>query len=295
MQNTARDTQPVSWSEIEQVIKMNPHRKRCVEAIVPGSCAVADDDTKVSVAWLPGWTYANANFKATPISLALMATDPLYEISALNTRREMERESATELASEFDAMYAKHNGRSRGWVKTATSVELSQWAGGATEVPFDWTNLLEKRKILSALLDLVCVKFGIRMAIWWSEHKKLGIWPIYESDDSSWASAPILNIEVLTSGEAHVLMNKDYDIRVKSDTWRDLFKTIGEWQWIRPSTSGSIGGKTLTELKADYGLIAGEQAVATLPKKIDKETLANLTYRYQCMDIRFAVKEQHFY
>jgi hypothetical protein len=293
MQNTARDTQPVSWSDIEAAIKSNPHRKRCAEAICPDAVPI-EEQTK-SVAWLPGWTYANANFKATPISLVLMATDPLYEISAINTRREMERESATELANEFDALYAKHNGRGRGWVKTATSTELAQWAGGATDIPFDWTNLLEKRKILSALLDLVCVKFGVRIAIWWSEHKKLCVWPVVESDDSSWDSAPILNIEVLTSGEAHVLMNADNDIRVKPAVWTALFKTIGEWQWVRPSTSGSIGGKTLTDLKAEYAGIAGENQVAALPKKIDKETLANVIYRYQCMDVRFAPKEQPFY
>jgi hypothetical protein len=293
MQNTARDTQPVSWSDIEQVIKVNPHRRRCVDPI--RTDAVAIDEQVNSVAWLPGWVYANANFKATPISLVLMATDPLYEISAINTRREMEREAATELANEFDALYAKHNGRGRGWVKTATSTELSQWAGGATEIPFDWTNLLEKRKILSALLDLVCVKFGIRMAVWWSEHKKLSVWPVQETDDESWASAPILNVEVLTSGEAHVLMNADNDIRVKAAAWTGLFKTIGEWQWIRPSTSGSIGGKTLTDLKADYSAIAGEQQAALLPKKIDKDTLANVIYRYQCMEIRLAPKEMPFY
>ena len=294
MQNTARDTQPVSWSDIEQVIKMNPHRKRCVDPIRPEIGAIQEEVAN-PVTWLPGWTYAPATFKATPIGLALMATDPLHEISAVNTRREIEKESATELANSFDEMYAKHNGRGRGWVKTATSAELSQWSAGATEVPFDWTALLDKRKILSALIDLVCVKYGIRIAVWWSEHKKLCMWPIYESDDSSWDSAPILNIEVLTSGEAHVLLSPDSDIRSKPAVWANLFKTIGEWQWVRPSTSGSIAGKTLTDLKAEYAGIAGESAASLLPKKIDKETLANVIYRHQCLEMRLSPKEHPFY
>jgi hypothetical protein len=92
MQNTARDTQPVSWSEIEQAIKQNNNRKRCVEPIRID--AVTTEEKQNPVSWMPpGWTYANANFKATPISLALMATDPLYEISATNTRRAAEQEA----------------------------------------------------------------------------------------------------------------------------------------------------------------------------------------------------------
>lgn len=295
MQNTARDSQPVSWTDIEQAIRTNSYRKRCVEPIVAGDGDMAESDTN-PVPWMPkGWTYAPSLFKATPLSIVLMATDPLYEISAVNTRREMERDVAKELVSEFDMLYGKYNGRGRGWVKTTTTAELGQWAAGATDVPFEWSAILEKRKILSALLDIVCIKFGIRIAVWWSEHKKIGLWPIQETESESWSSAPILNVEVLTSGEAHVLQNPDTDIRVRPLVWTGLFKTIGEWQWTRPPTCPSISGKTLTELRADYEGIAGEAAAAALSKKIDKETLATLHYRYECMELRLAPKEDTFF
>ena len=295
MQNTARDSQPVSWTDIEQAIRGNSYKKRSLEAIEAKEGGVLESE-ETPVPWLPnGWTYANSMFKATPLSIALMATDPMYEISALNTRREMERDAAKELVVEFDTMYAAHNGRGRGWVKTATNAELGQWAAGATEVPFDWTSILEKRKILSALLDIVCVKFGIRIAVWWSEHKKLGMWPIQEGEGVSWSSAPILNIEVLTSGEAHVLQNPDSDIRVKPTQWLNLFKTIGEWQWTRPPTCASISGKTLTDLRAEYESVAGEAAASALSKKVDKETLANIIYRYECIELRLAPKQDTFF
>jgi hypothetical protein len=241
----------------------------------------------------PGWTYATSSFKATPLGLALMAVDPLYEISAPNTRRGMEKDAAVELAAEFDALYAKHNGRGRGWVKTGMSTELGLLAGGATETPFDWTALLDKRKILSALIDLICTKYTVRMAIWWSDHKKLSLWPLSESDDESWASAPILNIEVLTSGEAHVLSNNEGDVRVKPASWTSVFRTIGEWQWTRPATSPSFASKTLSDLKTEYAEIAGSNA--NLPKKIDKETLATVIYKYECLEMRLAAKESGFY
>ena len=196
MQGTVRDTQPVSWNDIEKVLLLNPNRNRTLDAItLNGSNSGQKDATPVN--WMPtGWTYADSSFLATPISIALMATDPLYEISAVNTRRIMEKEASSELAESFDDMYNKHNGRGRGWVKTQMNIELTQWAAGATERPFDWTSLLDKRKILSALIDITCVKYGIRLAIWWSEHKKLSLWPLQESDDASWHSAPILNIEM---------------------------------------------------------------------------------------------------
>jgi len=291
MQNTARDTQPVSCSEIEQAIAANPHRFKTVDAI--STCPVISDKA-VPVAWMaPGWTYATSSFKATPLSLALMAVDPLYEISAVNTRRGMEKEAAVELAAEFDALYAKHNGRGRGWVKTGMSTELGLLAGGATETPFDWTALLDKRKILSALIDLICTKYTVRMAIWWSDHKKLSLWPLSESDDESWASAPILNIEVLTSGEAHVLSNMEGDVRVKPASWTNVFRTIGEWQWVRPATAPSYASKTLSDLKTEYAEIAGSSA--NLPKKIDKDTLATVIYKYECLEMRLVAKESGFY
>ena len=296
MQNTARDTQPVSWTDIENVIRCNPHRHRTLAPVSKPTASCEKEVIATAVNWMPpGWTYANSSFFATPLSLALMATDPLYEISALNTRRSMEKEAATELAEKFDEMYAKYNGRGRGWAKTNMSNELSQWAAGATERQFDWTSLLDKRKILSALVDITCVKYGIRLAVWWSEHKKLSLWPLTEGDETIWESAPILNIEVLSSGEAHVLLNPDGDTKVKANQWTNLFKTIGEWQWTRPATAPSISSRTLTEIKAEYGETVGEQALASLPKKIDKDSVAILIYKHNWMNVRLSPKEHEFY
>jgi hypothetical protein len=294
MQGTVRDTQPVSWNEIEKAIQANPNRNRKLDAINLSRVDVEAESTPVN--WMPtGWTYANSSFLATPISIALMATDPLYEISATNTRRSMEKEAATELAEQFDTMYNKYNGRGRAWVKTQMNAELTQWAAGATERPFDWTALLDKRKILSALIDITCVKYGIRLAVWWSEHKKLSLWPLTESSEVSWESAPILNVEVLTSGEAHVLVNPEGDTKVKATLWKNLFKSIGEWQWVRPATAPSISGRTLTELKTEYGEQVGEEFMSTLPKKIDKDSVALLIYKHNWLNERLAIKEMGFY
>ena len=203
----------------------------------------------------------------------------------------MQKDAASELALEFDSLYVKYNGRTRGWIKTSLNVELGKWAGGATDVPFDWTSLLEKKKVLSALLDIVCVKYAIRIAVWWSEHKKLTVWPLHESDDEAWLNAPILNVEVLSSGEAHVILNPDGDMRIKPCSWTPIFKTTGEWQWTRPGTSPGLSAKTLTELRADYTEIAGETMAETLPKKVDKETLSNIIYKYDWMSIRLVKDE----
>jgi len=284
MHNTARDTQPVSWTDIENAIATNTRKGLRLETVslVPQITTVA-----APVAWMPsGWKYASNDFCATPISVALMASDPLYEVSAANTRRGLEKDSATELANGFDEMYNKFSGRSRGWIKSHMGTELGKWAGGATNVPFDWTSLLDKKKVLSALLDIVCMKYGIRFAVWWSDHKKLTVWPLTESDDESWVSAPIVIVEVLVSGEAHVLLSPDGDLRIKPILWASLFKTIGEWQWVRPCTSPGLSTKTLTELRADYAEVAGPAMASALPKKVDKETLSNIIYRHDWMSVR---------
>jgi hypothetical protein len=291
MQNTAREAQPVSWSEILDVIKTNPHRNQRLDLI---STIPAIDGEGAVIPWMgAGWQYRTSDIRAHPMTLVLLATDPLYEISAPNTRKEIEKEAATELATEFDTLYAKHNGRGRGWVKTQMTSELNLWAGGGTDLPFDWTSLAEKRKILSALIDIVCVKYCVRIAVWWSEHKRLSVWPIAEPDDESWRSAPLLNIEVLSSGEAHVMQSGE--VRVRAQEWREVFKKIGEWQWARPITWPGIGSKSLGDLKTEYAELAGRNEADALPKRIDKDTLANVIYRYHWMHLRLDEKEGGFY
>lgn len=289
--NAVRDAQPVTWEQIEAVIMANPRRTVDLEDINTG---VENGIRETSVPWLPeGWTYANSEFRATPLSLALMATDPLYEISSPNIRRSLEKEAGMEMALEFDALYAKYNGRTRKWVKTHMNVQLGNAAAGATDLPFNWTGLLDNTKVLSAVLDIICVKYDIRIAIWWSEHKKLSLWPIEESEHVQ-NDTPIMNIEVLTSGEAHVLKGPNSDSKIKPSQWLALFKTIGEWQWIRPSTCPSISGTTLTDMRSEYAELVGAPEMERLSKKIDKDSLANLIYKTKWVELQLVEKETGF-
>jgi hypothetical protein len=290
-QNTARDAQPVSWEQIEAVITANSRRTFGLHDINIG---VENGIRESSVPWLPdGWTYANSEFRATPLSLALMATDPLYEISSQNIRRSLEKEAGMELALEFDTLYTKYNGRTRKWVKSHMNVQLGNAAAGATDQPFNWTGVLDNTKVLSAVLDIICVKYGIRIAIWWSEHKKLSLWPIEEATNVQ-NDTPIMNIEVLTSGEAHVLKGPNSDCKIKPSQWLALFKTIGEWQWIRPSTCPSITGTTLGDLRSEYSELVGVTIADRLSKKIDKDTLANLIYKTKWTELQLTEKETGF-
>ena len=291
MQNTARDAQPVSWDKIEEVINTNSRRHIDLPDI---NCQIESGINETSVPWLPeGWTYANSEFRATPLGLALMATDPLYEISSPNTCRSLEKEAGMELALEFDSLYNNYNGKSRKWVKTHVNTELGKVAAGATDLPFNWTGLLDNNKVLSAVIDIICVKYDIRIAIWWSEHKKLSLWPIEEGDGVHY-DTPIMNIEVLTSGEAHVLKGPNSDCKIKPSQWLALFKTIGEWQWVRPATCPSISGKTLTELRSEYSEIVGDVVAERLSKKVDKDTLANLIYKTKWLENQLIQKELEF-
>ena len=53
MQNTARDTQPVSFSDVEQAIRSNPKRNMKLESITSIHPVVSTID---SILWMPkGW------------------------------------------------------------------------------------------------------------------------------------------------------------------------------------------------------------------------------------------------
>jgi len=289
--DTVRDTQPVSYEQIEAVLMNNPRR---MIDLIDINTSLENGLKESNIPWLPeGWTYANSDFRATPLVLTLMATDPLYEISSENIRRSLEKEAASELALEFDSLYEKYNGRTRKWIKSHLNVELGNAAAGATDQPFNWTGLLENNKVLSAVIDIICVKYGVRIAVWWSEHKKLSLWPIEESEYVD-NDTPIMNIEVLTSGEAHVLKGPNSDCKIKPTQWLTLFKTIGEWQWVRPSTSPSISGKTITELRSEYTELVGPDVAERLSKKIDKDSLANIIFKTKWIEMRLVKKELGF-
>jgi hypothetical protein len=289
--NNIRDSQPVSWEQIEAVINSNSRRFADLEDINTG---VENGIRESAVPWLPeGWTYANSEFRATPLSLALMATDPLYEISSPNIRRSLEKEAGMEMSLEFDDLYNKHNGRLRKWVKSHLNIHLGNAAAGATDQPFNWTGLLDSIKVLSAVVDIICVKYNIRIAIWWSEHKKISLWPIEESEHVQ-NDTPIMNIEVLTSGEAHVLKGPNSDPKIKPAQWLSLFKTIGEWQWVRPLTCPSLSGKTATELRSEYAELVDTSTMERLSKKIDKDTLANLIYKTKWLELQLTEKDACF-
>jgi hypothetical protein len=48
-------------------------------------------------------------------------------------------------------------------------------------------------------------------------------------------------------------------------------------------------------MKSEYAEIAGEAMVNTLPKKIDKATLASVIYRYQWLNDRLVQKEHEIF
>jgi hypothetical protein len=102
-------------------------------------------------------------------------------------------------------------------------------------------------------------------------------------------------VKVEASGEAHIILNPDGQVNVKPVVWTPLFVTIGEWHWMPPCTSPGLSTKTLSEMKSEYAEIAGEAMVNTLPKKIDKATLASVIYRYQWLNDRLAQKEHEIF
>ena len=115
-----------------------------------------------------------------PICIAIGYRDPMYEIASASVRQSIEAEEARILESKIAEIYKNESGRSRGWTKTALDAFFLVRAASGGHVPakqtFDWSAVFTDKQT-SALLDFICLAKGIRLAVWNTAEKCVGIWP----------------------------------------------------------------------------------------------------------------------
>ncbi len=152
----------------------------------PIRLSVADQHQNVDEPKAPKATREPVSLKheVDPIAIGVELSDVLYTDSSVQTKHRMECEEAQRIEGLLSELYKSQGGRSRGWTKGG----LEEWikprcaSGGnireldRAKSAFTW-QLACDDKAMSAFLDFLCVAKKIRVAIWFSEEKRVIVYP----------------------------------------------------------------------------------------------------------------------
>jgi hypothetical protein len=168
----------------EPVLMVNP--TPVVSVLQPIRIEIAEQHTNADEPKAPKATREPVSLKheVDPIAIGIELSDVLYTGSSAQTKHTMECEEAQRIEGLLSELYKSQGGRSRGWTKAG----LEEWikprcaSGGnireldRAKVAFTW-QLVCDDKAMSAFLDFLCVAKKIRVAIWFSEEKRVVVYP----------------------------------------------------------------------------------------------------------------------
>jgi hypothetical protein len=119
-----------------------------------------------------------------PISIGIEERDILYTGVSKRTKHQMECEEAQRLEGMLSELYKSQGGRSRGWTKSGLDLMIKPRCASGGNIKeldrakqaFTW-QLVGDNKELSAFLDFICVAKKIRIAVWFTEEKRILLYP----------------------------------------------------------------------------------------------------------------------
>jgi hypothetical protein len=184
-----------------------------------------------------------------PIVLGLEHADPLYSMAQSHAKHQIETESALELEKSIPDLYKSQGGRARGWTKSGLETMLRpRCASGGkireldrVKAAFIW-QLAASDKATSAFLDFLCVARKIRVAIWYTEEKRIVLYPA--ADYNGIESKTMVPLYHITSkGELRHGLPRCSDLIAFCD--REA------WALLPPlSIQHTLSGLTLAELES---------------------------------------------
>jgi len=242
MGNKMRDlAASVPWANMQAAILANPQRGMGL-GLSGASGAVATMPAEESVSWLPaGWSEDTTQTIADAVSFALWIREPLYRTATPAVRRAMESEEASALLNASETTWKEQNGRVRGWVRKHLEEDLRQRSGGAAPAPDAWEAVRTARRA-ALLLDYVCVMRGLRVAIWWPEHKTVSIFPAAGGVP---ADTPLVQLNALSG---RVLMGPNGATMVATE-WPALCGRAVDMTWTPALSVASMGTMTVAQIQ----------------------------------------------
>jgi hypothetical protein len=230
----------VSWSEMEAAIRTNPHRSCSLQGGA-ASASLSALPSEAALAWFPGWTEDETFTVKDPVALSLWVRDPLYRVAAPAIRRSMEMEEAAFLLHSSETAWKQHNGRVRSWVRKHLEEDLRLRAGGGDPAPDAW-EAIRTTKRAALLLDYICIMRGIRVALWWPDHKAVTVIPLT-------GSAPTTTVSQLNCLSGRMLIGPASELTVPPSSWPALLlKASSEIAWTPPASAPSIGTNTVAQI-----------------------------------------------
>ena len=228
----------VSWSELDAAIKSNPQRDaRLQSGAASASITILPPDSRLG--WLNEWTEDTTCTITDAVSFALWVCEPLYRIATGPIRRSMEMEEASSLLHASEAAWKQHNGRVRGWVRKHLEEDLRLRAGGGAEAPDAWESIRTTKRA-ALLLDYVCVMRGLRVALWWPDHKAVSVVPLTSS---------ATHITQLNCLSGRILLGPSSETGVAGKEWPALLlKASSDFVWGPPASAPSIGAQTVAQI-----------------------------------------------
>jgi hypothetical protein len=138
-----------------------------------------------------------------PIVIGIEERDVLYTGASARTKQQMECEEAQRVEGTLADLYKSQGGRSRGWTKTCLDQMLKPRCASGGNIKdldrakqaFTW-QLVGDNKEHSAFLDFVCVAKRIRIAVWFTEEKRVLVYPAADyAGVEEIANYPLYNVE----------------------------------------------------------------------------------------------------
>lgn len=229
----------VPWANLQAAILANPQRDVGLGLTGAGGAVAAMPTEDTRVLWLPaGWTEDTSLTVADAVSLALWVREPLYRTATPTVRRAMESEEATALLNASETAWKEKGGRVRGWVRKHLEEDLRQRSGGADPAPDAWETVRTVRRA-AHLLDYVCVMRGLRIALWWPEHKTVSVFPAAGGVP---AGTPVVQLNCLSG---RILMGPQ-GFTVPPTAWPALCVHAAEFTWAPAQTIG--GSMTVAQI-----------------------------------------------
>ncbi len=224
---------------MEAAIKTNPHRSASLQGGGAASSSVSALPSEAALTWFPGWDEDETFTVKDPVALSLWIRDPLYRVAAPAIRRSMEMEEAAFLLHSSEVAWKQHNGRVRSWIRKHLEEDLRLRAGGGDPAPDAW-EAIRTTKRAALLLDYVCIMRGIRVALWWPDHKAVTVIPLTGS------TSPVSQINCLSG---RMLIGPSSEMTVDSAAWPALLlKASAEIAWAPPASAPSIGTNTVAQI-----------------------------------------------
>ena len=184
-----------------------------------------------------------------PLVLGIEENDPLYKDAPKHSKHQMETEAALYLEKILPDLYKSQGGRARGWTKSGleTMIKPRCASGGNTKeldrvkAAFIW-QLAASDKATSAFLDFLCVAKQIRVAIWYTEEKRIVLYP----------AADYVGIEPNSKYPLYHVTCKG-ELRHGLNSYKDLIQFCDRdgWTLLPPlSIQHTLSGLTLAELES---------------------------------------------